>query len=92
MSAKVHLGNISRLMSEFTFDNGYLFPMAASRRWNYGRNKIWRGKCDISLSFVIILQFCSITDPVSISEVNNLPRLMRIHTFHIVGAYTWLAG
>ena len=39
MSAKVHLGNISRLMSEFTFDNGYLFPMAASRRWNYGRRK-----------------------------------------------------
>ena len=45
VSAKVHPGNISRLMSEFTFDNGYLFPMAASRRWNYGRKnlerKIW---------------------------------------------------
>ena len=54
--------------------------------------KIWRGKYGISRSFLIILQCCSISDPVSISEVNNLPRLMRIHTFHIVGAYTWLAG
>ena len=41
VSAKVHVGNISRLMSYFTFDNGYLLPMAAGENMT-----VWNEKCD----------------------------------------------